>query len=85
MRLNDLNAGTTQVYIEPAAGVRTALGTLDPGQTRTFSFNAVNASRNVRLIAINAAGVSRTSESITVPRGAGLTWDIQVNTLRVKR
>src|SRR5688500_2195621 len=43
VRLNDLNAGTTQVYIEPTNGVRTALGTIDPGQTRTFTFNAVNS------------------------------------------
>ncbi len=85
VRQNDLNAGTTTVYIEPAAGVRTALGILDPGQTRTFSFNAANANRNVKLIALNAAGVTKTSESITVPRGAGLTWDLQINSVRLKR
>ena len=85
VRLNDLNAGTTQVYIEPANGVRTALGTLDPGQTRTFTFNAVNSNRTVRLVALNAAGTSKTSDPITVPRGAGLSWDIQVNSLRLKR
>jgi hypothetical protein len=85
VRLNDLNAGTTQVYIEPANGVRTALGTVDPGQTRTFSFNAANSNRTVRLVALNATGASKTSEAIIVPRGAGLTWDIQVNSLRVKR
>ena len=85
VRLNDLNAGTTQVYIEPSNGVRTALGTIDPGQTRTFSFNAVNSNRTVRLVALNAAGASKTSDPITVPRGTGLSWDIQVNSLRLKR
>ena len=85
VRLNDLNAGTTQVYIEPANGVRTALGTIDAGQTRTFTFNALNANRTVRLVALTAAGGSKTSDSITVPRGSGLSWDIQVNSVRLKR
>ena len=85
VRLNDLNAGTTTVYIEPAAGVRTALGTIEPGQTKTFSFNATGTSRNVKLVALNASGQSKTSSSITVPRGAGLTWDLQINSVRIKR
>ena len=85
VRLNDLNAGTTTVYIEPAAGVRTALGTIDPGETKTFTFNATGASRNVKLIGLNSTGKTTTSSPITVPRGAGLTWDLQINAVRIKR
>jgi hypothetical protein len=85
VRQNKLDAGTTTVYIEPSAGVRSALGTLDPGQMRVFTFDATNANRNVRLVALDAQGRSVTSQPITVPRGAGLTWDIQVNQVRVKR
>jgi hypothetical protein len=85
VRQNKLDAGTTTVYIEPAAGVRTALGTLDPGETKTFSYNATGVNRSVKLVALDASGSSTTSQTITVPRGAGLTWDLQINAVRVKR
>ena len=85
VRQNRLDGGAMTVYIEPSAGVRTTLGMIDPGETKTFTYNAAGANRNVKLSALDATGRTTTSTAITVPRGAGLTWDIQVNALRIKR
>ena len=82
---NRADGGTATIYIEPAAGVRTTLGTVDPGSTRTFTYRIEAQNRQVKLIALNAAGQTMESERITVPRGAGLSWDLQINSLRVRR
>ena len=85
VRQNRLDGGAMTVYVEPAAGVRTTLGVIDPGETKTFTYNAAGANRNLKLSALDATGRTTTSTAITVPRGAGLTWDIQVNAVRIKR
>ena len=82
---NRADGGTTTIYIEPAAGVRTTLGTIDAGSTRTFTYRIQGQNRQVKLIALNALGQTLQSEQITVPRGAGLTWDLQINSVRVRR
>ena len=82
---NRPDAGTITAYIEPAAGVRTTLGTLGTGERKTFTYRVEAASRTVRLSAINASGQTLASEQITVPRGAGLVWDLQINSVRIKR
>ena len=53
---NRPDAGTITAYIEPAAGVRTTLGTLGTGERKTFTYRVEAASRTVRLSAINASG-----------------------------
>jgi hypothetical protein len=85
VRHDKLNAGSVTIYIEPATGVRTALGTLDPGQTRTYSWETVGGDRRVRLVALGALGTTTVSEALTVPPRAGLIWDLQINALRVQR
>lgn len=85
VRQNRLDGGAMTVYVEPAAGVRTTLGVIDPGETKTFTYNAAGANRNLKLSALDATGRTTTSTAITVPRGAGVTWDIQVNAVRIKR
>jgi hypothetical protein len=82
---NRSDAGTITVYIEPAAGVRTTLGTLGTGERKMFTYRVEAASRTVRLSAINASGQALASEQITVPRGAGLAWDLQINSVRIRR
>ena len=82
---NKLGGGTTTIYIEPSAGVRATLGTMDAGSTRTFSYRIDGQSRQVRLYAIDAQGQTVMSEMITIPRGAGLSWDLQINSVRVRR
>ena len=82
---NRVDGGAATIYVEPAAGVRTALGVVDPGSTKTFSYRVEAQNRQVKLIALNAAGQSMQSEQITVPRGAGRTWDLQINSVRVRR
>jgi len=82
---NRSDGGITTLYIEPAAGVRGTLGTIEPGSTRTFSYRIQSATRQVKLIALNSMGQTLESESVTVPRGAGLSWDLQVNAVRIRR
>jgi hypothetical protein len=82
---NRADGGTTTVYIEPAAGVRQTLGTIAPGERKTFSYRVEAKNRTVTLSAINASGQTLRSSQITVPQGAGLAWDLQVNSLRLKR
>lgn len=82
---NRADGGIATVYIEPAAGVRLTLGTIGPGERKTFPYRVEAQNRTVRLSAINAAGQTMTSEQITVPRGAGLLWDLQINSVRVRR
>lgn len=82
---NRPDAGTMTIYIEPAAGVRTTLGTLASGERKVFPYRVEAANRNVRLSAITSSGQTITSEQITVPRGAGLAWDLQINSVRVRR
>ena len=82
---NRADGGAATIYIEPAAGVRTALGTVDPGATKSFTYRIEDQNRTVRLMALNALGQSLESERITVPRGAGLSWDLQINSVRVRR
>ena len=82
---NRSDGGIATIYIEPAAGVRLTLGTINPGERKTFPYRVEAQNRTVRLLAINASGQTMTSSQITVPRGAGLTWDLQINSVRVKR
>jgi hypothetical protein len=82
---NRPDGGTTTIYIEPAAGVRQTLGTIAPGERKTFPYRVEAKNRTVTLSAINASGQTLRSNQITVPQGAGITWDLQVNSLRLKR
>jgi hypothetical protein len=82
---NRADGGTTTIYIEPAAGVRQTLGTIAPGERKTFPYHVEAKNRTVTLSAINASGQTLRSTQITVPQGAGLFWDLQVNSLRLKR
>ena len=83
---NRADGGIATIYIEPTAGgVRETLGTIEQGTTKTFSYSVLSQNRTVRLIALNALGQSMTSSEITVPRGAGLNWDLGVNSVRVRR
>ena len=77
-------AGTATIYIQPASGVRSTLGTISSGETKVFSYRVESANRNVTLSALDASGQTVTSRQITVPRGAGLVWSLQVNSIRVK-
>jgi hypothetical protein len=82
---NRADGGTTTIYIEPAAGVRQTLGTIAPGERKTFPYRVEAQNRTVTLSAINATGQTLRSSQITVPQGAGLVWDLQVNAIRISR
>jgi hypothetical protein len=82
---NRSDGGTTTIYVEPAAGVRHALGTISPGERKTFPYRIEAQNRTVTLSAINASGQTMRSTQITVPQGAGISWDLQVNSLRIRR
>lgn len=82
---NRPDGGTATIYIEPSAGSRQTLGTIAPGERKTFYYRVQAQTRSVRLSAINSTGQTLTTGQTTVPRGAGLVWDLQINSLRVKR
>ena len=85
VRNNLLDAGPITVFIEPASEVRTQLGSLAAGETRTFVFMPTELNRVVRLIALSSMGQTIVSTGVTVPRGANLTWDVRINSLRLIR
>ena len=82
---NRSDGGISTIYVEPAAGVRVTLGTISPGERKTFPYHVEAANRTLTLSAINASGQTMRSTQTTVPRGAGLTWDLQVNSIRIRR
>jgi hypothetical protein len=85
VRNNLLDAGPITVFIEPASEVRTQLGSLAAGETRTFVFMPTELNRVVRMIALSSMGQTIVSTGITVPRGSNLTWDVRINSLRLIR
>ena len=85
VRNNMTDAGNVTIFIEPATEVRTQLGSLAAGETRTFIFTPTELNRVVRLIATTSMGGTIVSTGLTVPRGRNLTWDLRVNSLRVVR
>jgi hypothetical protein len=82
---NRSDGGTTTIYVEPAAGVRTTLGTIGQGERKVFEYHVEASNRNIKLIALNSMGQTMTSTPITVPRGAGVVWDLQINSIRTRR
>ena len=72
------------VYIEPANGVRTMLGTLLQSEQKTFNFE-LPAPRIVRLVGVSPGSAQLTSPQITVPAGSGVYWDVSANTVRLIR
>ena len=82
---NRADGGIATIYIEPVAGSRQTLGTIAPGERKTFYYHVQAQNRSVRLSAINSTGQTLTTGQTTVPRGAALEWDLHINSLRVKR
>ena len=66
------------VLIEPAAGVRSTLGVVDPGQTRQFSYNATPG--NYRLIIPGG----KSSPEFRLSNREIATWDMQLNRVRMR-
>lgn len=85
VRNNLSDGGNVTVFIEPALEIRTQLGSLASGETRTFVFTPPELNRVVRLIATSSMGPTIVSRGLTVPRGGNLSWDLRVNSLRVVR
>jgi hypothetical protein len=82
---NRTDGGSTTVYVEPTGGTREAVGTLESGTTRTFTYRVQGATRQIRLIAVTASGQPIESEPITIPPGAQVSWDLQLNSVRIRR
>jgi hypothetical protein len=85
VRHNRTDAGPATFFIEPASEVRTQLGSLQAGETGTFTFDPGALNRQVRLIGTTAMGQTVVSRAVTVPRGAGLSWDLRNNALLLRR
>ena len=84
VNLTSQNRSEMTVYIEPANGVRTMLGTLNQSEQKTFNFE-LPAPRIIRLVGITPGSAQLNSPQITVPAGAGVYWDVGANTVRLLR
>jgi len=80
----DMNRSELTVYIEPANGVRTRLGTINSGEQKSFTFELAGV-RSVRLVGISPSAGELKSPSLTVPSGAGVFWEVGINSLRIRR
>lgn len=78
------DGGIATIYVQPLAGVRASLGTIGAGESKVFSYVVEAETRTITLIAINASGQAMVSRQTTVPRGAGLVWSLQVNSVRIR-
>ena len=80
----DMNRSELTVYIEPANGVRTRLGTLNSGEQKSFTFELAGV-RSVKLVGVSPSAGQLTSPTLTVPAGAGVFWEVGINSLRIRR
>ena len=78
------DGGIATIYVQPVAGVRSSLGTIGVGESKVFSYIVEAATRTITLIAIDASGQAMMSRQTTVPRGAGLVWSLQVDSVRIR-
>src|SRR5262245_6051833 len=67
------NSSTLTILIEPQAGIRASLGTVSPGETKRFTYNATPG--NYKLIAQG----SITSQSFRLSNREIATWNMQTN------
>src|SRR5262245_9729399 len=67
------NSSTLTILIEPQAGIRASLGTVSPGETKRFTYNATPG--NYTLVAQG----SITSQSFRLSNREIATWNMQTN------
>jgi hypothetical protein len=67
------NSSTLTILIEPQAGIRASLGTIEPGETKRFTYNAPPG--NYKLVV--QGGIS--SQSFRLSNNEIATWNMQMN------
>lgn len=77
----DMERSELTVYIVPANGVRTMLGSLNAGEQKTFNFELAPP-RIIRLVGISPSASQKESPQITIPLGSGVHWEVSANTVR---
>ena len=76
---NDMgNASTVTIMITPAAGIRSSLGVVEPGQTKRFNYDA--PAGNYRL---SVQGTNKESQSFRLSNREVARWDMQTNRVQV--
>lgn len=71
------------VWMTSAAGTRTVLGGVAPGQTETLHFRDASYAGRYLLVAQAANGREFNSTPFALAPGASVTWSVRNNTLRV--
>ena len=76
---NDMNnASAVTIMITPAAGIRSSLGIVEPGQTKRFNYDAPPG--NYRL---SIQGTNKESQSFRLSNREVARWDMQTNRVQV--
>jgi hypothetical protein len=73
------NSSTLTILIEPQAGIRASLGTVEPGETKRFTYNATPG--NYTLVAQG----SITSQSFRLSNTEMATWNMQTNRVMARK
>jgi hypothetical protein len=82
---NKLELGRIGVWIAADLGLKTLLGNLEPGQTRTFYHKVGTSGRRIQLQAESATGERVTTTPLNIPPGSSAFWDVQLNLFRQRR
>lgn len=81
---NDLNPPRAlTVRLISQTGTRALLGSLTPGQTRSFRYRDAAYHGQYRLVAEGAAGGDVASTSFVLTPGTRVVWTVQTNSIRI--
>jgi hypothetical protein len=82
---NKFDAGRMAIWVAGDVGVPMMMGEMEAGETKTFVHKITGAGRRIQLSARSASGSEVRSDFLNVPPNASATWDIQLNSLRIRR
>jgi hypothetical protein len=81
---NDLDPpGTLTVVLRQGDNDRETLGTLAPGEERTFTYSSSSLQGNYQLLARQSSGAAVTSRAFTLFADARVHWQVGANSLSV--
>lgn len=73
----------TVYAVETTGGTRRLLGSVSPNRTESFRLRMPLSTSTYRLVARTTGGSEVVSTPITITEGDTLSWDMQINALRV--
>jgi hypothetical protein len=81
---NDISSPTSlTIVIQRAGSDRETLGTLAPGEEKTFTYSSRSLQGNYQLVARQSSGAAVTSREFTLFTDARVHWQVGPNSLSV--